>query len=111
MFWRRFASLGLRPRLSPLARLLVLAIVVAPFVGGCSMFDKDNYGAPDEPAEKLYNEGVFLLNQRSDYKDAAKKFEEVERQHPYSEWARKSLIMSAYANYQARDYDESVTAA
>ena len=49
------------------------------------------------PADKLYNEGVFLLNQRQDYKDAAKKFEEVERQHPYSEWARKSLIMTAYS--------------
>ena len=37
---------------------------------------------------------------------AAKKFEEVDRQHPYSEWARKSLIMSAYAYYEAQQYDE-----
>ena len=66
---------------------------------------------PDEPAEKLYNEGVYLLNQKSDYKDAAKKFEEVERQHPYSEWARKSLIMTAYARYEGREYDDAVTAA
>ena len=42
--------------------------------------------------------------------DAGKKFEEVDRQHPYSEWARKSLIMSAYAYYQAGSYDECVTA-
>ena len=40
-----------------------------------------------------------------------KKFEEVDRQHPYSEWARKSLIMTAYAYYQANAYDECVGAA
>ena len=55
---------------------------------------------PDEPADKLYNEGLFLLNSKKDYKDAAKRFEEVDRQHPYSEWARKSLIMTAYAYYR-----------
>ncbi len=64
-----------------------------------SLFNKDDGIAPDEPADKLYNEGVFLLDRRKDYKDAAKKFEEVERQHPYSDWARKSLIMMAYAHY------------
>jgi outer membrane protein assembly factor BamD len=51
------------------------------------------------------------MNQKSDYKDAAKKFEEVERQHPYSEWARKALIMTAYSRYEAREYDEAVIAA
>jgi outer membrane protein assembly factor BamD len=66
---------------------------------------------PDEPADKLYNQGVFLLNEENNYREAAKKFEEVDRQHPYSEWARKSLIMSAYAYYEARAYDDSVTAA
>ena len=75
------------------------------------LFSKDDKVAPDEPPEKLYNEGVFLLNSRRDFKAASKKFEEVERQHPYSEWARKALIMVAYARYEARDYDESVLAA
>jgi outer membrane protein assembly factor BamD len=92
------------------ARMLALALLVFP-LGACSLFgDKDVQG-PDEPADKLYNEGVFLLNQKSSYKDAAKKFQEVERQHPYSDWARKSLIMSAYAHYEAREFDESIAAA
>jgi outer membrane protein assembly factor BamD len=43
--------------------------------------------------------------------DAAKKFEEVDRQHPYSEWARKSLLMDAYAYYTAGSYDNAITAA
>lgn len=102
------SSTGVALRAS-LSRLLLLTALAIP-LGACSLFNKDDI-VPDEPAEKLYNEGVYLLNQRKEYKDAAKKFEEVERQHPYSEWARKSLIMTAYARYESREYDESVTAA
>ena len=50
----------------------------------------------------LYNEGLYLLNNKQDYKEAAKKFDEVDRENPYSDWARKALLMSAYAYYQAR---------
>ena len=83
---------------------------VVAALGGCSLWDKDVV-IPDEPADKLYNEGLFILNKKKDPKQAAKKFEEVDRQHPYSEWARKSLIMTAYANYEARNYDDSISAA
>ncbi len=65
----------------------------------------------DEPADKLYNEGLYLLNNKKDPKTAAKKFEEVDRQHPYSEWARKSLIMTAFAYYEAGAYDECIKSA
>jgi outer membrane protein assembly factor BamD len=105
MLSRTLSSLGV----GRLARILALAVVVLP-IGACSLFNKDEV-VPDEPAEKLYNEGVYLLNQKREFKDAAKKFEEVERQHPYSEWARKSLIMTAYARYEAKDYDDAVNAA
>src|ERR1700754_4697 len=65
----------------------------------------------DEPADKLYNEGLYLMNEKKDNKAATKKFEEVDRQHPYSEWARKALLMSAYAHYEGTQYDDSVSAA
>ena len=91
-------------------RVLALALLAIP-AGACSMFDKEDPLGPDMPAEKLYNEGVFLLNQKGEFKAAAKKFEEVERQHPYSDWARKSLIMVAYARYEAREYDDAINAA
>jgi outer membrane protein assembly factor BamD len=65
----------------------------------------------DQPADKLYNEGLYLLNDKHESTDAAKRFEEVDRQHPYSDWARKSLLMSAYAYYEARDYDSCIGAA
>lgn len=85
-------------------------VLVAATLGACSLFDKDTV-VPDEPADKLYNEGLYLLNSKKTPKEAAKKFEEVDRQHPYSEWARKSLIMSAYAYYSAGAYDDSINAA
>jgi len=93
-----------------LARLAAL-VVLGTTLGACSLFNKDEAPPADIPADKLYNEGVYMLNRRQDYKDAAKKFEEVERQHPYSEWARKSLIMTAYSKYEARDYDDAIAAA
>jgi outer membrane protein assembly factor BamD len=84
--------------------------LVALSLGACSLLDKDAV-LPDEPADKLYNEALFLLNNKKDFKGAAKKFEEVDRQHPYSEWARKSLIMTAYANYEAGAFDDCIGAA
>jgi outer membrane protein assembly factor BamD len=105
-----------RRRAGPFAMLTILMLAVAP-LGACGSLDvfnlfgsKDNLGV-DEPAEKLYNEGLYLLNEKKNYMDAAKKFEEVDRQHPYSEWARKALLMDAYAYYTAGSYDNAITAA
>lgn len=92
------------------ARILALALCIGP-LGACSIFDKDAVVIPDQPADKLYNEGLYLLHSRKDYKAAAKRFEEVDRQHPYSEWARKSLLMSAYAYYEAKQYDDAINSA
>src|ERR1700728_946232 len=97
-------------RMRALAGWLALALVVAPAMG-CSYSNKDDDVAPDTPADKLYNEGLFLLNNKQDYKEAAKKFDEVDRQNPYSDWARKALLMSAYANYQAKEYTDCISSA
>src|SRR5437764_15313563 len=106
MGWRSIRGLGTGVRaLTRLAALALLAVALA----ACSLFDKDAI-APDEPADKLYNEGLYLLNTKKDAKEAAKKFEEVDRQHPYSEWARKALIMSAYAYYEAGTYEACINA-
>lgn len=84
------------------------AVLVALSLGACA---SDDLNIPDDPADKLYNEGLYLLQTKKDFKKAAKKFEEVDRQHPYSEWARRALLMSAYAYYEGREYDETVAAA
>src|ERR1041385_4020122 len=109
----------LRERSSARSRLRLagtIALLAIP-LAGCgtgSLWDKflakdDTF--VEEPADKLYNEGLYLMNQRKDSKAASKKFEEVDRQHPYSDWARKSLLMSAYAFYNSGDYDSCIGAA
>lgn len=80
------------------------------FSGLESIFGKKDLPA-DQPADRLYNEGLYTLNVQENPKEAAKKFEEVDRQHPYSDWARKALLMSAYAFYSAGDYEQCVGAA
>ena len=97
-------------RLRTLTRGLALVLLAAP-VMGCSLFHKDEDYVPDTPADRLYNEGLFLLNDKQDYKEAAKKFDQVDRENPYSDWARKALLMSAYAYYQAGQYDDCINAA
>jgi outer membrane protein assembly factor BamD len=63
-----------------------------------------------EPVADLYNKGLEKLKD-GQYKTAAKQFEEVERQHPYSGLASKAILMAAYAEYQRNSYDTAVTAA
>src|ERR1700748_2399857 len=98
-------------------RLAAALIMLAIPLSGCgtgALWDKftaKDETFVDEPADKLYNEGLFMLNEKKDNKAAAKKFEEVDREHPYSEWARKSLLMSAFAYYQQGDYDGCIGAA
>ncbi|WP_375283908.1 outer membrane protein assembly factor BamD, partial [Marinicauda pacifica] len=62
----------------------------------------------EQPVEMLYNEGFEHLERR-DYNRAAAYFDEVERQHPFSEWARRSMLMAAFANYQANKYEEAIS--
>jgi outer membrane protein assembly factor BamD len=92
-------------------RLLTMTFALA-LLGGCAgIFGEKEVQLPDEPADKLYNEGLYLLNNKKDYGEAAKKFEEVDRQHPYSDWARKALLMSAFAYYESAKYDDAIAAA
>jgi len=97
-----------------LAAALVGLTVPLSGCGTGALWDK--FFAKDDtfvevPADKLYNEGLYLMNEKHDPKAASKKFEEVDRQHPYSDWARKSQLMSAYAFYQSGDYDNCIGAA
>jgi len=89
---------------------MALALVAASLMG-CSLLNKDDDLVPDTPADALYNEGLYLLNNKQDYKAAAKKFDEVDRENPYSDWARKALLMSAYSYYQSEQYSDCVNSA
>ena len=81
---------------------LLLSIL---FLAGCSGKDEDAY--KDRSLEELYYEGrTFLF--KGEYHKAAKAFDEVERQHPYSDWAPQAQLMSAYAYYLDRKYEDAL---
>ena len=63
----------------------------------------------EQTVEALYNSAVNALEQEQ-YTIATERFDEVERQHPYSKWATKSQIMSAYSLYMSNKYDEAILA-
>lgn len=83
------------------------AALLAAAVGACSSAPKETY--VERPVEQLYNEGVDALTAER-FAAAAKAFDEVERQHPYSTWATKSQLMAAYAHYQNNKYDDAIVA-
>ncbi|MGY6570662.1 MAG: outer membrane protein assembly factor BamD [Salinarimonas sp.] len=62
------------------------------------------------PAQELYNRGLARL-ERNDAAGAAEAFEELERQYPYSEWARRALVMKAFSYYEMSAYDRAIDAA
>ena len=63
----------------------------------------------ERPVQELYNEAVDALR-KEEYIRAAERFDDVERQHPYSAWAVKASLMAAFAQYQATNYDAAIPA-
>ncbi|WP_425523511.1 outer membrane protein assembly factor BamD [Jiella flava] len=84
-------------------------------LGGC-MSGGDNdvnvlaLAAETDPPDVLYNQGLANL-QAGRLSEASKKFEAIDRQHPYTEWARKALIMEAFTSYRSGNYDDATSAA
>lgn len=91
---------------------LAAPMVLAVFLAGCGMGSKTAQELPLESftAEQIYGRGEFELN-RNRYEEAASFFGEVERLYPYSEWAKRSLIMTAFAYHSGGQYAESRGAA
>ena len=98
--------LGLKRSIQHRVRTLLIA-GVAIIVAACAADEKPAY--VERPVEDLYNGAMNALSS-GDYTGAARMFDEVERQHPYSSWAAKAQIMAAFAYYQANRYDEAINA-
>ncbi len=72
--------------------------------------DKDKDKAQvEKPVEELYNGAQAALKDKR-YVEATRLFEEVERQHPYSQWATKAQLMAAYSAYEGDNYDDAILA-
>jgi outer membrane protein assembly factor BamD len=111
-------AIGFSGLKSKLARAAAIGACGAALAGcdtlsSLNPFDKSETYKPeilaDVPAEQSYNDGLARI-QKGDYEGAAKKFSSLDSQYPSTEWARKGLIMSAYANYEGNLYDEAITA-
>jgi outer membrane protein assembly factor BamD len=89
---------------------VIVVLTAALAVSGCSLFQKKKTPTlvyEERPVELLYNAGADRMDHRQ-WSEAVNYFREVERQHPYSEWARRSILMTAYAHYQANNYAEAI---
>lgn len=76
-------------------------------VSGCSTSDEEKFD--ERPVSELYHQGMSELKDRR-YEKAAKIFDEVERQHPYSDWATQAQLMAAYAHYENQKYEKALAA-
>ncbi len=94
----------LRSRGSCLRALGAAAVLL--LVAACAS-DDDEFNYVERPVDELYNEAMDTL-QSGNNRQAAKLFDEVDRQHPYSPWASKAQLMSAYAYYLENEYADAI---
>ena len=91
---------------APVALAAAVGLVLALLVG-CAPGEEPYV---ERPVEELYNEAMDSLLDE-DFEAAVADFAEVERQHPYSVWATRAQIMSAFVYYQNNRYDDAIAAA
>ena len=97
-------------RFTPLPLLKLVVLAAFAILAACaSDKKKEKFAYVERPVEVLYTNATEFLQKRR-YDEAVALFEEVERQHPYSAWARRSMLMKAFSYYQSNDYDDAVNA-
>ena len=91
------------------AATVTAAVLVALSVNACAgKSKKPSLAYEERPVELLYSTGANRLD-RGSWNEAVDYFREVERQHPYSEWSRRSILMTGYAHYQGNQYNEAIS--
>jgi outer membrane protein assembly factor BamD len=85
-------------------------ILASCLLAGCASTSDATKALNPDPPGKMYANADALLN-GGDYTVAAKKFEEVDRDHPYAPEARRAMVMAAYAYYKAGKYEEAIASA
>ena len=96
-------------KISSAIRLMTFGAAVI-VLSACGSSNKERLAYVERPAELICNQALKELD-RGDWADAKLLFQEVERQHPFDKWARRSMLMSAYASYRAADHEESIAQA
>ena len=92
-----------------LASAIGLGVALSLTLGACaSNKQKKDQAYIARDVETLYLAAKEALD-RKQYRQAAGMFDEVERQHPYSVWARRAQLMSAFSYFVAKDYTEAIS--
>ncbi len=102
-------SLKKRPFPVRAASLSMFALAGIMFAG-CARDEQTAAIYVERPIEVIYNDAWAQVN-RKNWLEAGRQFDEVERQHPYSIWARRAILMSAYCYYAGNRYTEAIEAA
>jgi outer membrane protein assembly factor BamD len=90
---------------------LLASLAGAALLGGCASNSRQQELAyVERPVETIYSEAVRSLDRRN-WDIASRQFDEVQRQHPYSPWAQRAMLMSAYSHYRSRDYQDAIQSA
>lgn len=84
------------------------ALALTVVLSACAS-QKDDLGDNTEPADKLYNEGLVAL-QAGKRADAVKKFDDVDRLHPYSQLSKNAVLMQAYTQFERGAYTDAIQA-
>jgi outer membrane protein assembly factor BamD len=88
--------------------VLLIAVASALSLAGCAAKKaKPDLAYIERPVDQLYAAGAVQLDQHH-WNEGVQYFKEVERQHPYSEWSRRAIMMQAYAHYESNNYEEAV---
>ena len=95
-------------RLNVKGKFKLSAILLASII--ISACGKETLQYQDLPVDQLYIEAQKYMD-RKQYRFSAIAFDEVERQHPYSVWARRAQLMSAYSYYMSNKYEDTILSA
>ncbi|MEM9027437.1 MAG: outer membrane protein assembly factor BamD [Pseudomonadota bacterium] len=94
-----------------LRQIALLTVAVAPvIVAGCASNTSAEKLLKRDPPDKMYATADTLLS-RGKWQRAAKKFEDLDRDHPYAPEARRAIVMAAYSYYKAGKYPEAIATA
>ena len=88
------------------AGVLAAALVMAS-LAGCGTSTRDPVPLENLTAEEIFARGERSLEVQPKPDDAIRLFSEVERLYPYSEWAKRALIMQAFSQHKGKKYEDA----
>ncbi|HWT29835.1 MAG TPA: outer membrane protein assembly factor BamD [Propylenella sp.] len=93
-----------------LAGMAIATSMLSLLLAGCFGMGEKTEEAAADPPDLLYNRGLALLN-AGETRQASETFEDIDKQHPYSEYARRSMIMSAFLEFRRGRYTDAINEA